>query len=232
MSKVIRTNDINVSLLTLSEINGRNGRKFINILHDRTPITFQTPAMVSPYGYSEYRDEKTNQLQSVSVDLSFGGDDEKVNECKDKIIEIEERVLNEVSRRSKEIFGDEFTVAEIKKAKMFKSQVKHHKEGKYAPVLKIKLPHTNGEFSGKVYNDKKEEVGIDYVTKGCKVTAIVELRSVWIIDNSFGVTFKAPQLRASKQNKLDDYAFIDDEQLSSETNNPLHEEGENFDEDY
>ena len=227
---VIRAIDLDSSSIKLNNFSSKNGRKFINIDINNKPIKIQTPTMISPYGYSEFRDKNSNQLQTLSVDLSFGSDDKNVGKFQEVVEQIEDKILKEVSANSLEYFGDEFTVAEIKKAKMFKSQIKHHKEGKYAPVVKLKLPHMNETFTGKVYNEKKEEVDVEYITKGSKVTAIVELRSIWIIDNSFGITFKAVQLRVEKPDRLDDYAFIDDEQLSNENNNPLH--GENDDDVY
>lgn len=212
---VIRHSQIDINNISIGPLKKTaNGRKIINITHNDKPLLFQTPQMVAPYGITQYTDETTGNVNSIVLDGSFGTDSEDLQQFLSTIEQLEQKVLEVASERSQEWFDSDepFTVGEIKKAKMFKSQVKKHPEGKYAPTLKMKFVYYDNKCHTKIFNNKKQEVDANYIQKGSKVVSILELKSVWLINNSFGVTFKVLQTKAeTNSTKIEDYAFIDDE---------------------
>ena len=216
---VIRHSNIDINKITIGPLKKTpNGRKMINILHDDKPLVFQTPKMVAPYGLTEYRDEATGKINSFVLDGSFGTDNEELDQFLTTMEQIEQKVLEVAAERSMEWFDSDepFTVSEIKKAKMFKSQVKRHSENKYPPTLKMKFMYYDNRCHTRVFDTKKVERDPNFIQKGSKVVSILELRSVWLINNSFGVTFKVIQTKAENKEQIQDYAFIDDEDQAVE----------------
>lgn len=216
-SQIIRYSDINVNDITFGPlVKTKTGRKMVNVLHRGTPLVFQTPAMHSPYGLSEYKDEKTDAVQSIVFDGSFGTDSPDLTKFQGIMEGLEAKLLETASSSSVEWFGEDMDIPFMKKAKMFKSQIKKHPEGKYPPTLKIKIPVYDNKVQTKVYDSDRNQVDTDYIQKGAKVTSIVEIRSVWLIDNSFGVTIKAHQCKVQPNQRMPSYAFLEDEEASSE----------------
>ena len=54
---------------------------------------------------------------------------------------------------------------------------------------------------------QREAVPLDSVEKGQKVMAIVDLSSIWFIDNKFGVTIRLQQTLLEQSSKLPSFAF-------------------------
>jgi hypothetical protein len=190
----------------------KTGRKLINIFHDKKTLRFQSPAQVAPGGAKEFQNKTTGVLESIVLNGTFGkGEDADMNKYMEIIEALENKVLETASERSKEWFGDEFTVAELKKAKMFKSQIRRDPEGKYPPSLQMKLQYYDGKCTTKCYDMNRNAVNYEYITKGSKVVSILEVGSIWLIDGKFGITFKVMQCKAQKNERtIDEYAFIDE----------------------
>ena len=54
---------------------------------------------------------------------------------------------------------------------------------------------------------QKAAVPLDTVEKGQKVMAIVDVSSIWFIDNKFGVTVRLQQALLEQSTKLPSFAF-------------------------
>jgi hypothetical protein len=54
---------------------------------------------------------------------------------------------------------------------------------------------------------QKEAVPLDSVEKGQKAMAIVDVSSIWFIDNKFGVTIRLQQALLEQSTKLPSFAF-------------------------
>lgn len=219
-NNVVRFSDIIVDSLKFGEVTqSKTGGKMVNITHNNKVLIFQTPKLAAPGGAREFFDKtQPDKLQSIVLNGSLGrGEEPAVQAFADVIEAFEQRVLAVASERSKEWFGDSFTEAEFKKSKMFKSQIRRDEEGKYPPSLQMKFLYYDGRCQTKCYDTNRNAVDYHYIGKGSRVEAIVEVKSVWIIDNKFGVSFKVLQCRAEKNQKIDDYAFIEAEEESDET---------------
>ena len=184
----------------------KNGGKAVYLnAGDNKKLYIQFPFMRSPYGLSAFTDEGTGRT-SYSLDLSFDPDNTEAMDLHAKLKELDELIVNEVAKNSKEWLGKEFNVAVLKEA-LYKPIVKPGKE-QYAPTIKLKvLTKPDGSFVPECYSMQKEQVSLDTIEKGQKAMAIIDLNQIWFIDNKFGVTIRLQQALFEQSVKLPSFAF-------------------------
>ena len=173
-------------------------------------ISIQTPAMVLPFGVTPYEDN--GEIQSYSVDLSFrtADVDPKVAEFKTKIDALDEIMIDVATERSEEWFGKKMTKELV--AEFYRKLV-NNKNPQYPPVLKVKVGvGMNGEPNAQFYDESRNPVSIEYLSKGTVVKMICEVSSVWFVNKTFGCTFRLAQAAVvSKPRRLQGYAFQEDD---------------------
>ena len=184
----------------------KNGGKTVYInAGDNKKLYLQLPFMRSPYGLSAFTDEGTGRT-TYSLDLSFDSDNTEAMELHDSLKELDELIVNTVAENSKEWLGKEFNVAVLREA-LYKPIVRPGKEP-YPSTLKLKVAtKPDGTFVPEAYNSRKESVTLDTIEKGQKVMAIVDVSSIWFIDNKFGVTIRLQQSLLEQSTKLPSFAF-------------------------
>jgi hypothetical protein len=103
----------------------------------------------------------------------------------------------------------------------YRHLTKSDPSGKYAPIMKIKIPVMNDKPNVQIFDVDKKPITVDEVQKGSKVKVITELASVWQVgSNSWGVTFRALQiLIVTKPARISDFAFEDDDEDKVPTEN-------------
>ena len=190
----------------------KNGGKTVYLNHgDNKKVYIQLPYMRSPYGLSAFTDE-TSGRTTYSLDLSFDPDNVDGMEIHDKFKELDELIVTTVAKNSKEWLGKEFNVAVLREA-LYKPIVKPGKE-QYPATLKLKIAtKPDGTFVPESYNPQKEPVTLDTIEKGQKVMTIIDIASIWFIDNKFGVTIRLQQCLLDASTRLPSFAFqgVDDE---------------------
>ena len=123
-----------------------------------------------------------------------------------KLTELDDIIVNTVAANSKEWMGKEFNVAVLKEA-LYKPMVRPGKE-QYPATIKLKIQtKPDGSFVPECYNMAKELVTLDSIEKGQKAMAIVDLSSIWFIDNKFGVTIRLQQALFEESSRLPSFAF-------------------------
>jgi hypothetical protein len=184
----------------------KNGGKTVYLNHgDNKKVYIQLPYMRSPYGLSAFTDESSGRT-TYSLDLSFDPDNTEAMEIHDKFKELDELIVNTVAANSKEWLGKEFNVAVLREA-LYKPIVKPGKE-QYPSTLKLKIAtKPDGSFVPETYNAQKEQVSLDSIEKGQKVMTIIDVASIWFIDNKFGVTIRLQQCLLEQSTKLPSFAF-------------------------
>ena len=184
----------------------KNGGKAVYLnAGDNKKLYIQFPFMRSPYGLSAFTDEGTGRT-SYSLDLSFDPDNAEAMDLHAKLKELDEKIVNEVAKNSKEWLGKEFNVAVLKEA-LYKPIVKPGKD-QYAPTIKLKvLTKPDGSFVPECYSMQKEQVSLYTIEKGQKAMAIIDLNQIWFIDNKFGVTIRLQQALFEQSAKLPSFAF-------------------------
>jgi hypothetical protein len=184
----------------------KNGGKTVYLnTGDNKKLYIQLPFMRSPYGLSAFTDESTGRT-TYSLDMSFDTDNEAAMNVHNKFKELDEIIVNTVAKNSKEWLGKEFNVAVLKEA-LYKPMVRPGKEP-YPSTMKLKiLTKSDGTFVPEAYTMKREPTPLDSIEKGQKVMCIIDLSSIWFIDNKFGVTMRLQQCLLEESTKLPAFAF-------------------------
>lgn len=198
----------------------RNGGKFVPLTNPdgtKRRITIQTPPLSMPFGVSAYREKPEGDIQSYSIDVSFRNTDTdpKIAEFLSKMREVDAHLLEASAALSKDWFGKVKSLDTLEDN--YRRLIKDHPENKYPPVMKIKVPLTNGAPNALFFDEHRQPVPIDYLTKGCTVKLILEMDRVWFVNNTFGVTWRALQgAVVSRPNRMDTYSMIDDDDDAAE----------------
>jgi hypothetical protein len=215
-----RSSDFSPASVGFSKLRkNKNGGKTVYLNGgDNKKLYLQLPFMRSPYGLSAFTDEGTGRT-TYSLDVSFDSDNADAMELHDKLKELDEIIVNTVAENSKEWLGKEFNVAVLREA-LYKPMVRPNKEP-YPSTLKLKIAtKPDGTFVPEAYNMQKEAVPLDSVEKGQKAMAIVDVSSIWFIDNKFGVTIRLQQALLEQSTKLPSFAFqgldLPDEEVDEE----------------
>ena len=184
----------------------KNGGKTVYLNNgDNKKLYLQLPFLRSPYGLSAFTDEGTGRT-TYSLDLSFDPDNTEAMELHAKFKELDDIIVNTVANNSKEWLGKEFNVAVLREA-LYKPMVRPNKEP-YPSTLKLKIAtKPDGSFIPEAYNMKKEPTSLDTIEKGQKVMSIVDVSSIWFIDNKFGVTIRLQQVLIEQSTRLPSFAF-------------------------
>jgi hypothetical protein len=203
----------------------KNGGKTVYLNGgDNKKMFLQLPFMRSPFGLSMFTDESTGRT-SYSLDLSFDPDNTEAMEIHDKLKELDELIVNTVAQNSKEWLGKEFNVAVLREA-LYKPIVRPGKE-QYPSTMKLKIStKPDGSFVPEAYSMQREQVSLDTIEKGQKVMAIVDLSSIWFIDNKFGVTIRLQQTLLEQSSKLPSFAFQGVELPTDELDDEVEEDDE------
>jgi hypothetical protein len=195
----------------------RNGGKFVP-LHGpdgaKKRITIQTPALSMPFGVSAFREKPDAEVQSYSIDVSFRNleSDPKLADFLAKMREVDATLIQGAVANCKDWFGGKQKSKETLEDN-YRKLIKDHPEGKYPPVMKIKIPIQNGQVSAAFFDENRQPTDIDYLTKGTTIKLILEMDRVWFVNNTFGVTWRALQgAVVSRPSRMDKYSMLDDDE--------------------
>ncbi|AGE56220.1 hypothetical protein PBCVNEJV1_203R [Paramecium bursaria Chlorella virus NE-JV-1] len=177
----------------------------------KTRLTFQTPTMHLPFGISCYRERPDAEPASYSADLSFRDMDTNENLAIlfNKINELDKHLIDAAFENSVAWFGKQKSkeLLEDTYRKLTKTDI----SGKYAPILKFKIPVVDGKPNVQIFDTNHAPIGVDDVPRGSTVKIIADVASVWFIGSgtAWGVTFRAVQILViSKPSRLDGFAFV------------------------
>jgi hypothetical protein len=202
-----RSSEFSASSVGFSKLRkNKNGGKTVYLNgSDNKKLYIQLPFMRSPFGLSAFTDEGTGRT-SYSLDLSFDPDNADAMDLHDKLKALDDIIVNTVAANSKEWLGKEFNVAVLREA-LYKPMVRPGKD-QYPSTMKLKIAtKPDGTFVPEAYSMQKEQVSLDTIEKSQKVMAIVDLSSIWFIDNKFGVTMRLQQCLLEQSAKLPAFAF-------------------------
>ena len=194
----------------------RNGGKFIPLLGPdgvKKRFTIQTPVLSMPFGVSAYREKPDAEVQSYSIDVSFRNveTDPKLSEFLDKMRQLDVRMLDASHEKCKEWFGGKQKSRDTLEDN-YRRLIKDHPEGKYPPVMKVKIPLQNGQPTCMFFDENRQPAPIEYLTKGTTIKLILEVDRVWFVNNTFGISWRAAQgAVVSRPSRMDTYSMLDDE---------------------
>lgn len=176
-----------------------------------TTLKIQTPVLRAPFGLSRggFNAPAAEDNTNVRIQLSF---DEMMEESPTKgfydfIGAFEATILYHAQRESKNLFN-QTTPHDVVKYN-FKSNLKRTTD--FAPLMTIKVPVVNNEPVTRVWTSAREEVPLESIKKNSKLVVIAEPSSIWVVGTSWGVSWRALQVKivsSGQEDSVDGYAFL------------------------
>lgn len=211
-SRIISTEDFDVSNVTATEPKKRNDRLQSYLLYNSATFYVETNFGRAPFGVKAFEGgDKTD----YSLNISLEQDDKLIQ----SLSELDEYMIDFAVENSMIIFKKKYTSAqrEVVRA-MYTSSVKKSEGGDYPPRIAPKIQKkssTDPTPALLFYHSEEEEVEIEsfsqlekLVPKGARVKAIVSLRP-WFVSGRFGVNLTIQQILVPKisSGKPTTYAF-------------------------
>lgn len=226
-SKVIKAEKFKASSINFSETIKVNkyGGKTVYANYNGGPLRLQMPKMNLPFGVSKYQNPDKPDEIKYSLEMSFANlPDEILTELKN----MEEKIIAFAEEKSKELFKKQQSKDLL--LEFYKSFIKYAESDdgeridKYAPRMKAKIYNEGKNFKVDAFESEKvngsypkinitEDDVDEIIQKGAKCEAIIECTGIWVVNKTFGVSWKLAQVKIYRnENQLAGYAFDDDEE--------------------
>jgi hypothetical protein len=211
-SRIISTEDFNVSNVTATEPKKKNERLQSYLLYNASTFYVETNFGRAPFGVKAFEGgDKTD----YSLNISLEHDDKLIQSFN----ELDEYMIDFAVEHSLIIFKKKYTSAqrEVVRA-MYTSLVKKSDGGDYPPRIAPKIQKKSStDLTPELlfYHSEEEEVEIEsfshlekLVPKGARVKAIVSIRP-WFVSGRFGLNLTIQQILVPKMSsgKPTTYAF-------------------------
>lgn len=220
MSNFIKSTEFNAGDILFSGVNKNNyNGKFVylNYQKQKNNPVLKVPEMDMPYGSSIFRpQDNPNADPKVSINVTFREREtnSKIDAFYNACEAFDNAVISAAVKNSKEWFGSKKTEEVIRDK--YSPMIKEHKEGKYAPTLKVALRRRNAKFTCECYDENREFIEMDmenfesYFNKGTKVSMLIRAWQVWFAAGKFGVTWEMVQCVVKPSKQMSGVCLIDD----------------------
>lgn len=206
MTSVMNFNDVNISEIQFSEPKpNAKGGQTVWLSYNESKIIVQIPKGKCPFGLNS---QTYDDSPKFDVSLSLGGS-EKMNAFNEWLSQFDQRICQVAMERSPQWFGKKKSGEVIEE--MYKTMKTVPKKGNYAPTMKLKCPYYDGEHKVVAYDDKRNEISIDAITKGTEAIFIAQLTNMWFVGKQFGVTWQLVQAKVYAKSAIPSYAFADED---------------------
>lgn len=127
---------------------------------------------------------------------------------------IDHQTIAHAAKHSKELFRKELTEEQL--ATLYRRTAQPDDTGRFAPLMRLKVTMPGQKQPTRIWRYTKNPLGspeyvpgeVEDLKKGCHVTPVVELSSIWFASNMFGVTINATDLLVyPNPNAADEAAF-------------------------
>jgi len=172
-------------------------------------ITMQTPRMTAPFGVSSFKGKGVEDRASVSMSLSFKGQEQDARIQKFyEFFEDLDAVVLEAACTNRTTW---FKKTHNKKTKqlepptnemiaaMWTDSIKMPTKEEYkecAPTVKSKVPVRYDQIMTQFYDNNKELIASNDVPKGGEVVCLWDLTGVWQVQGRFGLSWSCVQVKS------------------------------------
>ena len=222
-------NKINMDKLGFNQpITNSYGGKMSKVTYDNKWPLVQTPLMKCPFGLSEYQSNDESS-KTYSMDLSINTDEAKQNEFLKFIKNLEDALVEHVSKNSEDWIDTANAPKEVCKA-LLRPVIKYSRDkstkkidNKYPPRIKVAVPFYEEKMKFKVFKKVDNENFVELNTleevkdnlTNSLVKAIIRYDKITFNGGKYGFKFTLQQLFIEKcfnnNNLLDSMAFIEDD---------------------
>jgi len=176
-----------------------NNRKITVFNNDTMQnVKFQIPKMPMPFGISGFVPDIGPIKYNVEfILMNHKSENSYINKFYNFLKKIENDVITHVYENRMEILKKDYTFEEV--GNMFNSNIKDKNDG-YDPKFRVKvdLVSDTNEIKPTIYNEDKQILE-DRVSRGLyskySGTAIVELCSIYFMNQKFGCTWKLSEMK-------------------------------------
>ena len=205
----------------------KRGGKNIGLTKDGNPLVIQFPLMFT-WGVNERVDETSGRV-SYDMNISFTSKDpeDSVGHFYTKLLELQEKVLDDAVDNSKLWFGKAKMSREVAEAMMYpilkfpKDKNTGEPDTDRPATVKLKLPYWDGKFNLELYDMKRqplfvpnevEDKGLpmELVPSRSYVKGLMQCSGVWFAGGRFGVTWNLVQGQVRKPVKIKGFCMLDD----------------------
>ena len=236
--KPLKPQDIDVSAVEITPLKKLdNGANVAYLNYDSKPIYITTGELDVPFDSQWWPDNDNSGKWSAKVNLPRGQCENLINFLQSMDAKLkEDAAKNCVSWFKKRNLTPE--TIDTLYTPMLKEDIDPESgepTGKYPPGLSFKIVKRDGKVTCKVFGDNKEEYNItdetsenfvnmtDLLQKGSKVKLLLRCNGLWVANGKFGCTWRAEQMKVTRAESLDDYAFDD-----SDEEEEVQKIGQNF----
>lgn len=239
---IIKSKHLNIDDIKLSEpkaySNGLGSN--INFYLDNKALYVQTPRILSKYGVNIYKDDKNENIKSITLVLQFNSAVDKPNRVDNflkKIKKIDELVYSEASKKHKKWLhinklSKDYIEALQKKSLYYSTLPNMEIDYSKPPTFKVKIPYYNNEIQNVILLNKKNEK-IDFTLeelekklKGEVIIKCIISPSIYIINQNFGITYNVKSIQIIEKmkkekkkeikNTINNYFDLENNKISDE----------------
>lgn len=174
----------------------------------------QTPKLRLPFGMQQFegKDDKSN---SYSLSLSLDNYRDLSNhECEflKGIKAIDEHIKALAIENSQTWFRKSMKKDVIDE--LFSSSIRESSE--WPPTFKCKLPYYQGNFNCDFYDQSRKKSQVESITQNCHIIGLVNITSIWFVNNRFGVSWQLKQLQVFQPPKYDTFLITGNDSIENE----------------
>lgn len=218
--QIVRSENFDISKLEFSEPKKLgHGGNAVYVNYEGSPLILQTPTMTLPWSMGKF--EKAGEETKYSIDLSFKGmdGDSKMESFYSVLSGLDDRMVKDGVRNSMSWFKKKKLSEDVVSAfyspllKVSKDRETGEPDGKYPPVMKVKLPYRDGKFGFDAYDTKKCRIEGDMeevLVKKCEVKCLIQCVGIWFAGGKYGLSWKVMQMKVSPPAGLHGYSIQDD----------------------
>jgi len=202
---VTQVSSFDVKNLSVSPLKALdNGAKMAYINYNGSKLILQAPSMMTPYGMDTY-DKGPKVKYSVQFSMREYETNPKMKAFYDTILLIDNFMIDQGVKNSKVWFKKEQGREMVSEFYTSLARFSKDAEGNvkpYPPTIKLNLVNKDGNFTAKVFDDKKVQYqGVpmeELIVRNMQAITTIEFAFVWLADKKFGVTTNAHQLVITK----------------------------------
>lgn len=177
----------------------------------------QTPKLRLPFGMQQY-DGKDDKSSSYSLSLSLDNYRDlssHENEFLKGIKAIDEHIKSLAIENSQAWFRKTMKKDVIEE--LFSSSIRETND--WPPTFKAKLPYYNGKFNCDFYDQSRKKCQVDSITQNCHIIGLVNVTSIWFVNNRFGIQWALKQLQVFERPKYDSFLIQGTDSIEEDEGN-------------
>jgi len=200
---------VDFSKLAFSKSKTSSNRKFLSVYYNKQNLGLKLPSLRIPFN------SKINTFDQLEINVSLGNNDELI----EKIKELDEYMVDFCAKNNW-ISGEGYKYVPV---------LKKSYNNDFPPTVKMKIPLKDGEVKTLFFDETKKKMDlktreevVSHMKKGVYIQSAIECVGVWIMGQSFGLSWKAEQIRIISKpeevSKEEEYAFWSGSEDSDKSN--------------